>query len=134
MVSRGSWPSRRSTLTVPAHPDFLAAIRAMTRSMAVLADLTLEDAEALQIAVDEAAILLLPVVDDKAQELTAAFEVVAGSVRVMLRGRAPEGAAVDRSGLPWMMLSSIDVGADVRRDGEDLVVAVAITERREDVH
>jgi len=133
MVSLGSWPSSSATVTVPAHPDFVASIRAMTRAMAVLADLALEDAEALQMAVDEAAILLLPVIDPEEQALRAAFDVVAGSVHVVLSGRASEGSAIDRTGLPWMMLSAIDVGVDVRRDGQDLAIAVAISRRREGV-
>jgi len=121
-------------MTVPAHPDFVASIRAMTRSMAVLADLALEDAEALQMAVDEAAILLLPVIDRHVEEtLTAAFEVVDGRVRVALSGRSAAGQDVDRAGLPWMMLSALDAGVDVQRDGQELAIAVAISRRREGV-
>lgn len=133
MVSLGNWPSSSATLTVPAHADFVASIRAMTRSMAVLADMALEDAEALQMAVDEAAILLLPVIDPEHQALTASFDVVDGAVRVSLSGRTAEGREIDRAGLPWMMLTAIDVGVDVQRDGQDLAIAVGISRRREDV-
>jgi len=133
MVSLGSWPSSSATVTVPAHPDFVASVRAMTRSMAVLADLALEDAEALQMAVDEAAILLLPVIDPEQQTMTAIFEVVEGAVQVVLSGASPEGSDIDRAGLPWMMLTAIDTDVDVRRDGQDLAIAVAISRRREGI-
>lgn len=133
MVSLGNWPSSRTTVTVPAHPDFVASIRAMTRSMAVLADLALEDAETLQMAVDEAAILLLPIIEPAADTLNAAFEVEEDCVRVALSGRVADGSDVDRTGLPWMMLSAIDVGVDVHRAGQDLAIAVAISRRREGI-
>jgi len=133
MVSAGStsWPASRTSLQVPAHPDFVAPIRAMTRAMAVLADVSLEDAEDLQMAVDEAAILLLPLVDDSvAATLTVDFEVEAGVVCLCLAADCRPGASVDRSGLPWAMLSALDPEVAVQsRDGR---VAIEISRRRED--
>lgn len=126
----GSWPSSAATVRVPAHPDFVASIRAMSRAMAVLADLALEDAEELQMAVDEAAILLLPLVDDANEpHLEAAFEVQDGCVRIVVSAPCRAGSVVDRSGLPWLMLNAIDPEADVQsRDGE---LAIAMARRRE---
>ncbi|WP_017933672.1 hypothetical protein [Nocardioides sp. Iso805N] len=136
-----SWPSSAVTVKVPAHPDFVASIRAMSRSMAVLADLALEDAEELQMAVDEAAILLLPLLrgadgahsdastDADPQMLTATFEVDEGCVGFELSAPCAEGSAVDRTGLPWMMLTAIDSDVSVRPDGD--VIAIAVTRRRE---
>lgn len=134
MVSPDStpWPTSRTSLEVPAHPDFVAPIRAMTRAMAVLADVALEDAEDLQMAVDEAAILLLPIVDGAtAPTLAADFEVETGLVRVSLAATCRRDAEVDRSGLSWAMLSAIDPEISVQhQDGQ---VAIAITRRREDL-
>lgn len=128
MVSFGTWPSSSATVKVPAHPDMVASIRAMTRSMAVLADIALEDAEELQMAVDEAAILLLPLVDRRAeraqQALTADFEVDDGCVRIVLSAPCADGAAVDRDGLPWMMLGAMSVEAEVAQRGGRTAISV----------
>lgn len=136
-----SWPSSAVTVKVPAHPDFVASIRAMSRSMAVLADLSLEDAEELQMAVDEAAILLLPLLrggdeakpdtatDADPRMLTATFEVEEGRVGFVLSAPCAPGSAVDRTGLPWMMLTAIDSDVSVRADGD--AIAIAVTRRRE---
>jgi serine/threonine-protein kinase RsbW len=136
MVTRGAdaWPSSASTVRVPAHPDFVSSIRSMTRAMAVLADLTLDDVEELQMAVDEAAILLLPLVGEAPYVggepfLVADFEVQDGCLGVVLSAPCADGSVVDRTGLPWVMLSAIDPDVTVRT-GED-TVAIAITRRRE---
>lgn len=131
MVSfgNGSWPSSSATVKVPAHPDFVASVRAMTRAMAVLADLALEDAEELQMAVDEAAILLLPLRDEQADPyLTVSFAVEDGCVCIVLSAPCRPDAEVDRTGLPWAMLSAIDTEAAVRRSGAEL--AISVTRRR----
>jgi hypothetical protein len=121
-----SWPAARTTLCVPAHPDFVASIRAMTRAMAVLADVALEDVEELQMAVDEAAILLLPLVDEAADRcFNADFEVEPGRLRVVLSATCRPGSSVDRTGLSWAMLSAIDADAEVQAQGDELVVAVS---------
>lgn len=133
MVSVGnvSWPSSNATVTVPAHADFLASVRAMTRAMAALADVALDDVEELQMAVDEAAILLLPLVDESGERsLTAEFEVEDSCVQVALSAACRPDAAVDRLGLPWVMLSAIDPGVQVSERGAG-ELAITITRRRE---
>lgn len=132
MVFAGSapWPSTRTSVRVPAHPDFVAAVRAMTRAVAVRADVALDDVEELQMAVDEAAILLLPLIDESADgSLHAEFDVEPGCVEVVLSATCRPGATVDRTGLPWAMLSAIDPDADVR--AQDGLLAIAITRRRQ---
>ena len=134
MVSPGSnpWPSARTHVQVPAHPDFVASVRAMTRSMAILADVSFDDVEELQMAVDEAAILLLPLVDEAGEAtLSADFEVGSGCVAVVVSVAGRPGVTVDRTGLPWVMLSAIDPEAEVRSD--DGVLAIAISRRREEL-
>ncbi|WGL50366.1 hypothetical protein P5P86_10340 [Nocardioides sp. BP30] len=130
-----SWPSSVVTVKVPAHPDFVASIRAMSRSVAVLADLALEDAEELQMAVDESAILLLPLVDDagsaESRMLTATFEVEEGCVGIVMSAPCRPGSAVDRTGMPWMMLTAIDAEVSVSSQGGE--AAIKVTRRREDI-
>lgn len=133
-LGAGAWPSSASTVRVPAHPDFVSSIRAMTRAMAVLADLTLDDVEELQMAVDEAAILLLPLVGEppyagREPLLVADFDVQEGCIGIVLSAPCADGSAVDRTGLPWVMLSAIDPDVTVRA-GEG-TLAIAITRRRE---
>jgi hypothetical protein len=133
MVSAGStpWPTSRTSLQVPAHPDFFAPIRAMARAMAALADVSLEDAEDLQMAVDEAAILLLPLVDSVAPMLSVDFELEPGLVCLFLAADCRPGAEVDRSGLPWAMLAALDPEAAVQSQGDR--VTIAVSRRREDL-
>lgn len=130
MVSFDNWPSSCAELSVPAHPDLVASVRAMTRAMAVLADLALEHVEELQMAVDEAAILLLPLVDgDGDQLLRTQFEVEDGCVRIVLSVAGRDGAVVDKTGLPWMMLTALDPTAEIR--AADGAIGIAISRRTE---
>ncbi|CAN5260517.1 MAG: hypothetical protein ACSLEW_06350 [Nocardioides sp.] len=117
-------------MTVPAHRDFVASIRAIARSSAVLADLSLDDVEELQIAVDEAATLLLPLVDPDAKWLTARFDIERGAVTIGLSLHCRAGQTLDRSGLAWLMLTAIDPNLVVLEDGG--VVTVTISHARSD--
>lgn len=120
-----AWPSSSTVVEVPAHPDFVASIRAMTRAMAVLGDMTLDDVEELQMAVDEAAILLLPLVaPDGGQRMRASFDVEDGGLSITLAVCGVAGASVDRGGLPWMLLSALDPEAVVTVEGADLRIGL----------
>ncbi|WP_300682939.1 hypothetical protein [Nocardioides sp.] len=110
------WPAAFSTLTVPAHRDFVATVRGLARSSAVTADLSLDDVEELQIAVDEAATLLLPLVDPQARWLRARFDVAPGLLRTTLSLGCRAGARIDRESLAWVMLTAIDPGVVVHED------------------
>lgn len=120
------WPSNSTAITVPAHRDFVASIRAVVRSAAVLADLSLDDVEELQIGVDEAAALLIPLAEGR--WLRARFEIDPGQVAIMLDLNARRDARVDRSGLAWMMLTAVDPDVAVTEDGS--VVTITIVRRR----
>jgi serine/threonine-protein kinase RsbW len=127
----GPWPSSGVAVEVPAHVDFVATIRAVTRSMAVLSDLSIDDVEELQMAVDEAATLLLPLVDPGlGRRLRVSFEVADGKVGIALSTACVPGGSVDRSGLAWMLLSTLDPDVSVEaRDGE---IAIAVSRSRVD--
>lgn len=122
---KGAWPSSSASVEVPAHPDFVASVRAMTRAMAVLGDMTLDDLEELQMAVDEAAILLLPLVHgDGRHYLRADYEIEDGGLRVTLSVPCREGESVDREGLPWMMLVALDPDVAVTSQSHETSIGI----------
>ena len=112
-------------ITVPAHPALVATIRSVARAAALLADLPFGDIEELQIAVDEAAILLLPLVTTKIAEprLTARFEIGAGRVQVAIEAPCREGARVDIAGMAWMVLTGLDPTVTAFRDENRMTLA-----------
>lgn len=116
-----AWPSAVTDLAVPAHPDFVASVRALVRANAVLADLAVEDVEELQIAVGEAATLLLPLVDGSPALLAARLRVEHGSLQVGLRVRTSGGGVIDRGSLAWMMLSTLDPDVHVGEGPETTI-------------
>lgn len=119
-------PSGELMLRVPAHRDFVASIRAMTRSAAVLCDLTVDDVEDLQMAVDEAATVLLPLVDDATRSaLEATFDITDGGLRISIAVPCADGAAVDRTGLAWAMLTALDPDVSEARDGSNIAISIS---------
>jgi serine/threonine-protein kinase RsbW len=118
------WPGNYTAVTVPAHRDFVASIRALTRSSAALADLTLDDVEELQIAVDEAATLLLPLVDPAARWLRARFDIAPGRLLTNLSLDCRPGYRLDRSSLAWVMLTAVDPGVAIVEDGSHVTITI----------
>lgn len=136
MTDRG-WTLAPIDVAVPAHRDFVAAIRAVARSSAALADLAVDDVEELQLAVDEAATLLLPLVEPGEDgRLAARFEVAERRVGVRLSAACRPGAEVDTAGLPWIMLLGLDPEVEVTREDHDdparTVLAIAVARTRSD--
>ncbi|MGN6161365.1 MAG: hypothetical protein ACTHOG_06615 [Marmoricola sp.] len=114
-------------LAVPPSPEFFATIRAVARTASALADLNVIDIEELQIAVSEAATLLLPIATD-GSSLEISVDVEPGHVRIDLAAVCKDGAEVDTSGLAWMMLTGLDPDVRVSRDGA--TTSIAIERRR----
>jgi serine/threonine-protein kinase RsbW len=97
----------------------------MTRAAAALADLAVDDVEDLQMAIDEAATVLLPLVaPDGDRRLRATFEVGTSGLSIELRARCRAGERVDRSGLAWMMLTALDAEVDVVESDDEVAIAV----------
>lgn len=120
------WPSGVVHLVVPAHADFLATVRAMVRSSAALTTLAVDDVEELQMAVSEAAILLLPLVDpDGPRHLSVDLEVSGDSVRISVSATCRPGATPDRDGLAWIMLNALDPDAEVSTTGADVSITLS---------
>lgn len=119
------WPSSEIRVSVPAHPDLVTAIRAMTRSAAALSDLDADDVEDLQIAVAEAAALLLPLVDPAGdRNLSATFRIEPARLGVTVSALCTPGAAVDRGALAWLMLTALDDQATVDEDAGALSITI----------
>lgn len=119
-------------IQVPAVPEFVATIRAVTRSTCALADLAADDVEELQIAVDEAATLLLPLVDRGGHgRLETRFTIGDTSLGVTLSVECVPGSVVDRSGMAWIMLTGLDPDVAIRTVGPE--TSITIERRRADV-
>lgn len=112
-------------VAVPADPVFLTGVRVMTRTAAALSDLSVDDIDEMQMAVDEAATLLLPLAVDRSQELTATFTVSPALLTAVLSIPCPPDAQVDRQGLGWMMLTGLD--PDVRLHIGDGAATVSVS-------
>ena len=119
------WGSETIEIDVPAHPDFVATIRSVTRSAAALADLTVSDVEELQIAVDEAAVLLLPLVDSTVtRSLHARVGIAPAKVGVELSTVCRPREEVDTTGMAWIMLTGLDPDVRLTREGDTVSIAM----------
>lgn len=119
-------------IEIPARPEFVATVRAATRSASALADLPVTDVEELQIAVDEAATLLLPLIDPSgAARLDARFTVGDGTLGVTLSAECMPNSDVDRAGMAWLMLTGLDPEVEVH--AEESVVSISIGRQRSDI-
>ena len=106
---------------LPADPNYVAALRAFVTTLAAQHDLTVDEIEDLQIAVDEACALVLPHAE-RGGRLAAQIELEAGSVNVVVSVPAPPGALPDRSGFSWTVLSAVADEMHVTVDGGALAI------------
>lgn len=117
-------PDGTIRIVLPADPRFLATLRVAVRAAAALSDLVADDIEDMQIAVDEAATLLLAVASPlPGQELCAELLVAPTSFRAEVSVQSASGKVIARDGLAWLMLTGLDPEVRVTDDG--LVVAIA---------
>lgn len=114
-------------MVLPASPDFLTSLRVMARTAAALSDLSIDDIEEMQMAVDEAATLLLPLALDGNQELTATFTVRPAFMQASLSIPCVPGTSVDKQGLGWLMLTGLD--PDVGIDEGGTMVSIRVSRR-----
>lgn len=115
-------------LRVPADGRFVAALRSLATALGAQCDLTVDEIEDLQIAVDESCALLLPHVQHPGEWLTARFSLAPRTVDFVASVPA-EAAAPDRTGFPWAVLSAVAEGLEVTSaDGQ---LAIGFTVRRE---
>jgi hypothetical protein len=110
-------------LAVPPRPEFFATVRAVARSVSALADLVVSDVEELQIAVGEAALLLARIAAE-GEPLEVIARIAPGSVSVTLSARCADGAAIDTSGMAWLMLTGLVPDLHVTRENETTSIAI----------
>lgn len=110
-------------LAVPPRPEFFATVRAVARSVSALADLVVGDVEELQIAVGEAALLLGRIAAD-GEPLEVIARIAPGCVSVTLSTRCEDEAAIDTSGMAWLMLTGLVPDVQVTRENATTSIAI----------
>ncbi len=116
-------------LRLPADRRFVAALRSLTSTLAAQCDLTVDEIEDLQIAVDEASALLLPHARQPEAWLSARFGLAMGCLDVVASVPARPDAAPDRTGFSWTVLSALADRLEVT--SSEGVLAIGITKQRE---
>lgn len=108
----------------PAERRYVAALRALATALAVQCELTVDEIEDLQMAVDEACALLLPHALPS-ERLSARFGLDEGSMEVTVSVPAAAHATPDRSGLPWMALCAFADRVDVESGDGALTIEIS---------
>jgi serine/threonine-protein kinase RsbW len=120
----GSEPAAGHEVDVrlPAEPGFVAALRALVTALAARSELSVDDIEDLQIAVDEACALALPHARQPGAQLCGHVEVMPASVDIVVS--VPAGASVvpDRNGFSWTVLSGVADDMHVTAGGGTLAI------------
>ena len=114
---------------LPAERRFVAALRSLSSSLAAQCDLTVDEIEDLQIAVDEACALLLPHALQPGASLTARFGLGAGCLDVVASVPAAPHADPDRTGFSWTVLTALADRLEVT--SAEGALTIAITKQRE---
>lgn len=118
-------------IRMPADKGYVAALRSLSTALAAKCDLTVDEIEDLQIAVDEAAALVLPHARPDGW-LLACFALHEGSLDVVVSVPAPQHAEPDRTGFSWTVLTALADRLDVTSaDGQ---LAIGLTVQRETSH
>jgi serine/threonine-protein kinase RsbW len=117
------WPTESHTVEVrlPADRDYVAALRAFVTALAAHSDLTVDEIEDLQIAVDESCALLLPHAEPGGQLVTH-VELAATGLAVVVSVSARADAVPDRSGFSWTVLSAVADEMHVTSGGGTLAI------------
>jgi serine/threonine-protein kinase RsbW len=123
-------PDRREQveLRIPADGRFVAALRSLATALGARCDLTVDEIEDLQIAVDESCALLLPHVRHPGESVTARFALSPGCVDFVATVPAT-AEPPDRAGFSWAVLSAVAERLEVT--STDGLLAISFTVRRE---
>jgi serine/threonine-protein kinase RsbW len=100
----------------------VGALRAFVSALAARPDLTVDDLEDLQIAVDESCALVLPHVREPRAQLSAHVELAAASVGVIVSVSAGANAVPDRGGSSWAVLSAVADDMHATSGGSTLAI------------
>jgi serine/threonine-protein kinase RsbW len=117
------WSAENHTVEVrlPADRDYVAALRAFVTALAAHSELTVDEIEDLQIAVDESCALLLPHVQPGGQ-LIVHVELAAMGIALVVSVPARADAVPDRSGFSWTVLSAVADEMHVTSGGGTLAI------------
>jgi serine/threonine-protein kinase RsbW len=96
-------------LTVPADPAYLSVMRSATAGLGTHLNLTMDEIEDLQIAVDEACALLIAGREHPDRLLATNFTVDHGRLTVRIDGPA---AVLPDESFAWTMLHALSTGLD----------------------
>lgn len=91
---------------LPADREYVAALRAFVTALAAGSELSVDDVEDVQIALDESCALLLPHVQPDGH-LTVHVELAPSGIDVVVSVPAGPGAIPDRFGFSWTVLSAV---------------------------
>jgi serine/threonine-protein kinase RsbW len=91
---------------LPADREYVAPLRAFVTALAAGSELSVDDIEDVQIALDEACALLLPHAEPNGG-LTVHLELSPAGVDVVVSVPAGPAAVPDRHGFSWTVLSAV---------------------------
>jgi serine/threonine-protein kinase RsbW len=94
-------------LRLAADTEYVAAVRAFVTALAAQSDLTIDEIEDLQIAVDESCALVLPHARLPGAQMTVHVELAPASVDIVVSVPAAPDATPDRNGFSWTVLSAV---------------------------
>jgi serine/threonine-protein kinase RsbW len=95
------------SLELPADSRFLGTLRGLARSLAAQCDLTVDEVEDVQMAIDEAFVLLIPYASDDESSITAEFALATGQVDIEVSLPSQSTDEPDQSGLSWTVLEAL---------------------------
>jgi serine/threonine-protein kinase RsbW len=110
------------SLRLPALRRYVAALRSLTTSLAVQCDLTVDDIEDVQMAIDECCALLLPHVDRSRPWLDIRFHLVDANFVAQVQVATAAAASIDRETLSWTVLDALCDELTVSMDGRSLAI------------
>jgi serine/threonine-protein kinase RsbW len=108
------------TVRIPANGAYLAVLRTATAGLAARLDFTLDEIEDLRMAVDEACALLLSGAI-AGTDLTCAFELDGGGLRIAVTIASRDGVLPRRDTFAWTVLTALAGAVDARVDAENRV-------------
>lgn len=113
--------SREVEVRLPADREYVAALRAFVTALAAGSELSVDDVEDVQIALDESCALLLPHAQHGG-ELTVHVELAPAGLDVVVSVPAGPAAVPDRHGFSWTVLSAVADEMHVTSGGGTLAI------------
>jgi len=127
VIMNGGREAHVVTGQVPARKEFVAAMRSLATSVGATHELTVDAIEDLQIAVDEACTLVLPIATGSPLEVR--FQLVPGHLAVSVSVPAANHSAIDTDSLAWTVLAAVTAELDTSVAGN--CATISFTKARE---